>query len=399
MNPDTGRKFNAQDGWNPENCMLTCEFFKHLGNLSYDKLATLARHMLNQTSEKKKKTYPKVTVKSVSAVLDSCYTTNKWSERRKRKHLVKKELHQIDPKLDLMNAKNEIIVENWKKFKTEHMFSRATMDVLLDRPRDAYFGKAKSVSQKNKTCVELSPQAFEFFNMFLKHKNNFQKPSAMGFYRSYNDNSNVFKDWPGLIWEENIVERMLLGVLDFRTLPGVENKENSTVDSPYFKEVMLSLQKRKDPALKDVPAWLFICGDEKEQAQVLRFVEKDEVLKTYDMDFSIYCAGKIDHLGDIPVANKPPKVLLVFLHRPGNNVRVEIPDEFTCPEFNRYVKAHAYSEVEYRLNNLKLRMEFYIWLVKSFCIPQECIYSVFAGGNLTCAAVVSVVVADQRDTR
>ena len=107
---------------------------------------------------------------------------------------MKKELHQIDPELGLMNAKNEIIVKNWKKFKTEHMFSRATMDVVLDRPRDAYFGKAKSVSQKNKTCVELSPQAFEFFNMFLKHKNNFQKPSAMGFYRSYNDNSNTFRD-------------------------------------------------------------------------------------------------------------------------------------------------------------------------------------------------------------
>ena len=142
----------------------------------------------------------------------------------------------------------------------------------------------------------------------------------MGFYCSYDDNSNVFKGWPGLIWQENIVERMSLGVLDFRTLPGVENKESSTVNSPYFKEVMLSLQKRKDPALKNVPAWLFICGDEKEQAQVLRFVEKDEVLKTYDMDFSIYSARKIDRLGDIPVANKPPKVLLVFLQRPGNSV-------------------------------------------------------------------------------
>ena len=332
-------------------------------------------------------------------MFDSCYTAGEWLERWKRKHLVKKELHQIDPELGLMNAKNEIIVENWKKFKTERMFSRATMDVLLDRPGDAYFGKAKSVSQKNKTCVELSPQAFEFFNVFLKHENNFEKPSAMGFYRSYNDNFNVFRDWPGCMWQDDIVRRMSLEVLDFRTLPGVENKESSTVDSPFFKEVMLSLQKRKDPALKDVPAWLFICGDEKEQAQVLRFVEKDKVLNTYDMDFSIYSAGKVDRLGDIPVANKPPKVLLVFLQRPDNNVRVEIPNEFTCPEFSRYMKARAYSEVEYRLNNLELRMEFYIWLVSSFCTPQDCIYSVFAGGKLTCAALVSTAIADQRGSR
>ena len=398
VNPDIGRKFNARDGWNTENCMLTREFFKHLGNLSYDELATLAKHMLNQTGEKRKQPYPKVTIKSVSSVLDSCYTASEWSERRKRKHLVKKELHQIDLELCFMNAKNEIIVENWKKFKTERMFSRATMDVFLDRPGDAYFGKVKSVSQKNKICVQLSPQAFEFFKVFLKH-NNFQKPSAMGFYCSYNDNSNVFKDWPGCIWQDDIVQRMSLGVLDFRTLLGVENKESSTVDSPFFKEVMLSLQKRKDPALKDVPTWLFICGDEKEQAQVLRFVEKDEVLKTYAMDFSIYSAGKVDCLGDIPVANKPPKVLLVFLQRPDNNVRVEIPDEFTCPEFSRYMKARGYIEVEYRLNNLELQMEFYIWLVSSFCTPQDCIYSVFAGRNLTCAAMVSIAVADQRGSR
>ena len=247
--------------------------------------------------------------------------------------------------------------------------------------------------------MELSPQANEFFNVFLKHKNNFKKPFAMGFYRSYNDNSNIFKDWPGCIWQDDIVERMSLGVLDFRTLLGVENKKSSTVDSPYFKEVILSLQKRKDPALKDVPAWLFICGDEKEQAQVLRFVEKDEVLNTYELDFSIYSAGKIDHLGDIPVANKPPKVPLVFLQRLGNNVRVPILDEFTCPEFNWYMKARAYNEVEYRLNNLELRMEFYIWLVSSFCTPQDCIYSVFVGGKLTCAAMVSIVVADQRGLR
>ena len=137
------------------------------------------------------------------------------------------------------------------------------------------------------------------------------------------------------------MERMLLGVLDSRTLPGVKNKESSTVNSPYFKEVMLSLQKRKDPALKDDLAWLFICGDKKEQAQVLRFVEKDEVLNTYELDFSIYSARKIDRLGDISVANKPPKVPLVFLQRHGNNVRVQIPDEFICPEFNWYVKPHA----------------------------------------------------------
>ena len=47
VSPNTERKFNARDGWNLENCMLTRKFFKHLGNLSYNELATFARHMLN----------------------------------------------------------------------------------------------------------------------------------------------------------------------------------------------------------------------------------------------------------------------------------------------------------------------------------------------------------------
>ena len=144
FNPDTDKKFNAKQDWNLENYMLNREFFKHLGNLSYGELSKLAKHLLNQGGEKRRHSYPKVTVKKISSVLDDCYTTLEWVERRKRKNLVMKELHGIDPSLGLLNAKNEIISENWKKFKQERFFSSATMDVLLDRPGEAYFGQAKN---------------------------------------------------------------------------------------------------------------------------------------------------------------------------------------------------------------------------------------------------------------
>ncbi len=153
FNPDTDKLFNARVDWNPENYMLSREFFKFLGNVSYDELAKLANHILNQTGEKRKHCYPKVTIKAITSVLDSCYMTKEWAERRKRKHLVKKELHQINPQLGLMNAKNEIIVENWKAFKKERMFSRATMDVLLDQLGERYFSEAKMVRSRNKTCA------------------------------------------------------------------------------------------------------------------------------------------------------------------------------------------------------------------------------------------------------
>ena len=63
FNPNTDKKFNAKKDWNPENCMLNWEFFRHLGNLSYNKLSKLAKHLLNQGGEKRRHSYPKVTVK------------------------------------------------------------------------------------------------------------------------------------------------------------------------------------------------------------------------------------------------------------------------------------------------------------------------------------------------
>jgi len=47
FNPNTDKLFNARLDWNPENCMLTHEYFKFLGNLNYDELGKLARYILN----------------------------------------------------------------------------------------------------------------------------------------------------------------------------------------------------------------------------------------------------------------------------------------------------------------------------------------------------------------
>jgi len=111
--------FNARLDWNPKNYILTREYFKFLGNLNYDEFGKLARYILNQAGEKQKHCYPKVMIKAIISVLKSCYNMKEWVERHKCKHLVKKELHQIKLELDLMNTKNEIIVENWKVFKKD----------------------------------------------------------------------------------------------------------------------------------------------------------------------------------------------------------------------------------------------------------------------------------------
>jgi len=49
------------------------EFFKWLGNLSYDDMAKLAKHILQIDTGERTQNYPKVTIKQVSSVLESCY--------------------------------------------------------------------------------------------------------------------------------------------------------------------------------------------------------------------------------------------------------------------------------------------------------------------------------------
>ena len=80
-NPDTGSKFNEKENWKQESYLLSLEYFKWLGNLSLQDLERLAMHLLNQSGKKRKFPYPKVTIKAISSVLESCYSTKEWVER------------------------------------------------------------------------------------------------------------------------------------------------------------------------------------------------------------------------------------------------------------------------------------------------------------------------------
>ena len=191
-NPDTGSKFNEKENWKQESCMLSREYFKWLGNLSLQDLERLATHLLNQSGKKRKFPYPKVTIKAISFVLESCYSMKEWVERRKRKQLVKQELNNIDPTLGLINANGELIHAKWKAFKHARNITSASMHMLLERPGETYFAEAKQLKSKNKTCAQISPAAVEFFKVFLNHKNGFELPYVHAEYRTYDVKSNSF---------------------------------------------------------------------------------------------------------------------------------------------------------------------------------------------------------------
>lgn len=99
---------------------------------------------------------------------------------------------------------------------------------------------------------------------------------------------------------------------------------------PHFVEVMLAIVDAKMLAFEDVLCWLFICGNEIEDAQALGFIESDEVLNKFHRTHSIYKPGKNERQGDVSASKTPKNVFLIFLQNPENLVQIKIPIGFLC---------------------------------------------------------------------
>ena len=388
-NPDTGSKFNEKENWKQESCMLNREYFKWLSNLSLQDLERLAKHLLNQFGEKRKFPYPKVTIKVISSVLESCYNTKEWVERRKRKQLVKWELNNIDPTLGLINANGELIHAKWKAFKRARNIMRASMNVLLKRPGETYFAEAKQLKLKNKTCAHISLAAAEFFKVFLNHKNGFELPYVHAEYRTYDMKSNSFSKWKDGTWAPSCAAEIELAVVDLRELPGVEDALPDEKSTSYFYSMMAAFEKRGSPLFTEVKRWLFISSSKSHRFQTMEFVNTHGAFKSLHVDFADYHPEKFERLGDLSAGRATRKVILTFLQDVDCREHVEIRPDFFPPESPVYTKPRSYNELEFQVYNTELRMEFYLWLVRKFCCLEGDILSIFGGGKITCAAVVS----------
>ena len=152
---------------------------------------------------------------------------------------------------------------------------------------------------------------------------------------------------------------------------------------------MTAYSAAKKPSFDEVSSWLFISGDEKENSQVLHFIELHEVLNKYGIQHTLYEPRKNERLYDAPATKSVTKVFLTFLQDVNNSFQVRVPEVFHCPKTIRYTKPKNYSEFEYWIYNSELRMEFYLWVVGIFCHSSQLIFSAFAEGKFTCATMVS----------
>jgi hypothetical protein len=83
---------------------LNKEFFKWLRNLLEADHWKFCKHIFNRSGDSCGYAYPKVTMKTISFVLFSCYSVKDWIEQRKKKQLVRRELNRMKPRLQLFGS-------------------------------------------------------------------------------------------------------------------------------------------------------------------------------------------------------------------------------------------------------------------------------------------------------
>ena len=158
---------------------------------------------------------------------------------------------------------------------------------------------------------------------------------------------------------------------------------------PYFYSVFATLEKQRSPLFAEVKRWLFIFADENQRLQAMNFVDLHRAFNSLHVDFFYYRPGNFEKLRDALARRVTKNLILMFLQDTDARAHIQIPTDFYPPEMLVYTKPHSYNELEFRVYNTELQMEFYLWVVQKFYRLGGSILSIFGGGKVTCASMVS----------
>ena len=106
-----------------------------------------------------------------------------------------------------------------------------------------------------------------------------------------------------------------LGIIDFRCMLRVQIRSTASVEKPYFETFMKLMSKHGKPILIDLPAWLFICGDEDVYPQVEAFFWTPSLVEKFNMYPSEYIPALFERLRGYSAKSKlvTSNVRLLFL--------------------------------------------------------------------------------------
>ena len=179
--------------------------------------------------------------------------------------------------------------------------------------------------------------------------------------------------------------------MDFRNLPGALKQAGSSITSPYYYNILRVLGEIDDLVVTELPVWVWICGDKEAEARLLNHLRSSDYGDKYILEFVDYVPAINERLEDNPITSKRAKtnVQIIFMFRKGKKMVLKnLPKFFEAPATPEFTNPGAYNELEYRIYNTELRMEFYLQLLDLFCKEGDALLTVFGGGKLSCAAWV-----------
>ena len=146
-------------------------------------------------------------------------------------------------------------------------------------------------------------------------------------------------------------------------------KSSSTVKKPFFEEFMKVFTSQNEPALTDVPCWLFICGDERDYLEVEAFARRSSFTWLYEHFSLKYHPAPNERLGGHAPNNKltTEPVRLLFLMKSELGITQKPKKAYVTPQHVLYEKPRKFNELQYAMYPAELRMEFYLEVLGMFC--------------------------------
>lgn len=196
------------------------------------------------------------------------------------------------------------------------------------------------------------------------------RPKAPCFFWAFKTNPLTLRTWSSDSWK-TLGCNIKLGVVDFLCIPGATRKSKSFVEKPYFEEFVKLISSKGQLGLTDLPAWLFICRDNKTYMQFEAFAKKPPLLELYDLYPSEYVPAPNEHLGGHLAKSKlvTGNVHLLFFIKSESDHPPRVKKVYQSPQYVVYEKPQKYNEVQYAMYPIDLRMMFFIKILDLFYKP------------------------------
>ena len=142
------------------------------------------------------------------------------------------------------------------------------------------------------------------------------------------------------------------------------------------------------PGPLKVAVWLWIFDDKETEPEAYAHSNTLVFKEHYSKFQFVYIPGKYERLEDSGIKSTKLVALLSLVKKP-TPVGLVILDQCESPNHLANQKHWKYQELEYRVHNTKLIMEFYLRVLGNWCQTGDKVVSAYAGSKILIISLVS----------